>query len=99
MNGLLLFLFGLVADTFSMLLGGYILTKLWAWFVVSQFGVYKLSLVPAIGICVIVSFLTHQYIDQKENIDLWKLALNTFLQTNAYNLTMFALGYIVYLCL
>ena len=39
---------------------GYVLTVLWAWFVVPIFGLPVLSLAPAIGISLMVSFLTHQ---------------------------------------
>ena len=40
---------------------GYVLTILWAWFVVPTFGLPPLALAPAIGLAVVVSYLTHQY--------------------------------------
>lgn len=39
---------------------GYVLTVLWAWFVVPTFGLPTLALAPAIGLAMVVSFLTHQ---------------------------------------
>lgn len=44
----------------SMALRGYVLTVLWAWFVIPAFGLPALALAPAIGLTMIVSFLTHQ---------------------------------------
>lgn len=39
---------------------GYVLSILWVWFVVKTFGVEPLSLPSAIGLSLIVSYLTHQ---------------------------------------
>jgi hypothetical protein len=39
---------------------GYVLTVLWAWFVVPTFGLPALAIAPAIGLAMVVSFLTHQ---------------------------------------
>jgi membrane protein implicated in regulation of membrane protease activity len=40
---------------------GYVLTILWAWFIVPTFGLPPLALAPAIGLAVVASYLTHQY--------------------------------------
>ena len=40
---------------------GFVLTKLWIWFIVPVFHLPVLTLVPAIGLCFVVSYLTHQY--------------------------------------
>ena len=39
---------------------GYVLTVLWAWFVVPTFGLAALALAPAIGLSLLVHFLTYQ---------------------------------------
>ena len=39
---------------------GYVLTVLWAWFVMPTFGLPALGIAPAIGLALVVSFLTHQ---------------------------------------
>lgn len=44
----------------SALMNGWVLTKLWSWFVVPIFHLPGLGLVQAIGIGVMVSFLTYQ---------------------------------------
>lgn len=39
---------------------GWALATLWGWFIVPTFGLPSLSIPVAIGICLIVGFLTHQ---------------------------------------
>lgn len=39
---------------------GYVLTVLWEWFVVPTFGLHPLAIAPAIGLSLVVSYLTHQ---------------------------------------
>ena len=53
-------MFGLIAVGY--IWSGYVLTILWGWFVVSTFGMPALQLAPAIGLAVVVGYLTHQYI-------------------------------------
>lgn len=45
---------------FSSILNGYALSVLWGWFVVPTFSVPALGIVPAIGIAMMVSYLTYQ---------------------------------------
>lgn len=52
-------IFGLLA--LGYVLNGYALTVLWTWFVVPTFGAPALGLAQAIGLAVVVSYLTHQY--------------------------------------
>lgn len=66
--GLLILLFagipGMIA--ISAILNGFVLTKLWAWFIVPQFGLVALRIPFAIGISLVVGFLTHQTDTNKE---------------------------------
>ena len=39
---------------------GYVLTLLWGWFIVATFGLPALTLAAAIGMSLVVSFLTYQ---------------------------------------
>lgn len=48
-------------------LNGYVLSKLWAWFVVTTFHAPALSLPAAIGLGLVVSYLTYQHIDTAKN--------------------------------
>jgi hypothetical protein len=45
----------------SCLWNGYVLSVIWGWFIVPTFGLHALGVVPAIGVCLVMSFLTHQY--------------------------------------
>jgi len=56
----------LVLLAISAIWKGYVLTVLWGWFVVPTFGLPALSLAPAIGMSMVVSFLTHQSDATKE---------------------------------
>jgi hypothetical protein len=51
------------------LVRGYILSKLWLWFAVSQFKVAELSVVGAIGLSLIVGMLTYRSEDKKKQED------------------------------
>jgi hypothetical protein len=51
---------GLLLLVFDYAFSGYVLSMLWGWFVVPTFGAPKLGMVPAIGIVLVVSYLTHQ---------------------------------------
>ena len=46
---------------FTALLNGYALSMLWQWFIVSTFEARPLGILPAIGMAMVVSFLTKQY--------------------------------------
>lgn len=43
------------------LLRGVVLQQIWAWFVADTFDITTLTLVQAIGLSLVVSFLTYQY--------------------------------------
>jgi hypothetical protein len=44
----------------SVIWRGYALTVLWAWFVAPTFGLPELAIAPAIGLSLVVRYLTHQ---------------------------------------
>ena len=47
----------------SSILNGYVLSILWGWFIVPTLGAPTLSTVPAIGIALVVAYLTYQVSD------------------------------------
>ena len=49
-----------VVITTSTILNGYALSVLWAWFIVKTFGLPTLTIPTAIGLSMIVSYLTYQ---------------------------------------
>ena len=65
MNSFLLFFVGLAIFSVSLVggtfLNGWVLNVLWQWFIVETFGLPAISLGQAIGLGMIVNFLTYQY--------------------------------------
>jgi hypothetical protein len=60
------------------LLRAYVLVKLWAWFMV-PLGIFEIGYAHAIGISLVVGFLTSQYIPAKDKDNKWAAAAHTFL--------------------
>lgn len=56
----------LVLIALASIFNGYVLSILWGWFMVPTFGLPVLSVAPAIGVALIVSYLTYQSIDTQE---------------------------------
>jgi hypothetical protein len=56
----------LLLFTIASVLEGFVLSSLWEWFVV-PLGVRHISIVHAIGICVLLDFLTYHYYDYKKS--------------------------------
>ena len=69
------------ASIASILLGGFTLQCLWSWFVVTQFGLAPLSIPVAIGLKMLVSYVTAQIDlsggEKVENPANFILAVNT----------------------
>jgi hypothetical protein len=59
----------LVLATASTIYKGYALSLLWAWLIVPTFDVQEISVASAIGIALVISYLTHRFSlkDIKEN--------------------------------
>lgn len=55
------FLFSIVIAIPAFLIDGYVITKLWHWFIVAHFGVANLPLSIAIGLSILISFVTGTY--------------------------------------
>ncbi len=51
----------------SSIFNGYALSVLWGWFMVPTFGLPELSIAPAIGIAIVISYLTHQVNAKKDD--------------------------------
>jgi len=63
MLSILVLLLGLAILVIGLIVKGYVLGALWGWFIVPVFGLPKLSVPSAIGIALIVSYLTTQKIE------------------------------------
>jgi hypothetical protein len=53
-------IFMVIILLFSFYFEGYVVMKLWDWFVIPTFGLPKLSIYTAIGIMLLMGLLTHQ---------------------------------------
>lgn len=51
------------AIAISTILNGWVLSILWDWFIVSTFGLPILTIGQSIGVSMVVSFMTYQYIE------------------------------------
>ena len=47
------------------ILNGFALSKLWSWFIVETFGIIPIGIAQAIGISLIIGYITYQFIDTK----------------------------------
>jgi len=72
--------------------GGIVLKVLWGWIVVPTFEMAELSLPAAIGVGLVVSFLTHQYVPTKDE-DLPEILVHELL----YPLIALVMGFVVHL--
>lgn len=52
----------------SSCVNGWVLTKLWAWFMVPIFHLPTLTVWPAIGVALVARFLTYQDMDNKRKL-------------------------------
>lgn len=57
----------LFALALSAILNGFALKTLWGWFVVETFGLRNLTIPQALGITLVVGFLTHQYVEDNRS--------------------------------
>jgi len=70
----------LVGITFAAAVwGGIVLRMLWAWFIVPTFGLPSLSIPVAIGIGLMMTFLTYKYFPKEEGKDIYISVVSEFL--------------------
>lgn len=60
---------GLLLLPFTTVIYGATLAKLWEWFIIDTFGVFALSTAQAIGVTMVVTFVTYQYDARKADED------------------------------
>ena len=73
----------LVALVLGTIIGGFVLSKLWVWFMVPIFDLNPLRIVEAIGLTFIVGYMTKNPIETNETLEgpFLKELLIAFLQT------------------
>jgi len=88
-------LFAILITPFQAIFNGWVLSKLWGWFMVPTFGLPALALPAAIGVAIVIAYLTHQYIDTPEGSDLWESIIKATLHSIWYPLLILAMGWCV----
>jgi hypothetical protein len=63
----------------SSVVNGFVLTKLWAWFIVPMFHLPELGLPQAIALALVVGWLTYSPRTRKPEKDEWKSGLTIFI--------------------
>lgn len=67
MAGLVILITTCIALVFGTMWRAYVLSRLWAWFIVSTFHLVQIGIAQAIGISCVVSLLTYQHHREPED--------------------------------
>ncbi len=77
----------------SALLNGFVLKVVWGWFITPTFNIHPLSLIQAIGLCLVVALVTHQHIPREKMEQKVEMLGYEFLSP----VTVLVVGWIVHL--
>lgn len=73
-------LFTLLAIPFGAMLNGYVLSVVWAWFIVPVFGLPEISVAQGLGIALVVGMMTHQDVPLDKEQEWWAPAMTTLVK-------------------
>lgn len=90
------YLLSLLVAPFTMAFSGWALSIVWAWFVSPIFGVPRLSVLQAIGLGMVASYLTRDVPPDSDRDPLEMVLTNTFVVI-LRGLSLLAFGGVVYL--
>lgn len=71
--------------------GGYVLSIIWGWFMVPTFGLPLLSVTAAMGVALVIGYLTHAYKEPDSETHPWKRMFYVFMRP----LVVLVFGWIV----
>lgn len=86
-------MFGLLA--IGAIWNGSALTVLWGWFIVPTFSLPALTLAPAIGVALVVNFLTHQAKSEPKGEDKTEQLLKSIVHMALKPAMALAIGWVV----
>lgn len=104
--GLILIIFGIFAFVpalflilaISSILNGWVLSILWGWFISPVFGIPVITVGQAIGLAMVVSYLTYQHVDSNtRKNDKTEFYVNIMVAVLLRPLITLGIGYIVHL--
>ena len=79
----------------SSLLRGFVLVKIWGWFIVPLFHLPVLTLLPAIGLALVVGFMTYQYQYSKDERSAGEKVFESIFLTFLYPLAVLLTGWVI----
>ena len=85
----------IVLMVYAATLNGWALSKLWAWFIVSTFGLSALSIPAAIGLSLVVGYLTQTLKPDKDKKPYWETLVEGGVASTVKPLFALAFGAIV----
>lgn len=88
--GCILGILAILVSPLGYILNGWVLSLLWEWFVVSVFGVPALGIAQAIGLSIIIGFLTRHVSYAKADEDALKNLIKAYIA--AFFSPLFTLG-------
>lgn len=62
----------IILMVYAAMMNGWALSKLWSWFIVTTFGLPALTIPAAIGLAMVVSYLTTKLDDKKSEDKYWE---------------------------
>jgi hypothetical protein len=78
------------------ILNGFALSILWGWFMIPTFQLPEIGIVQAIGIGLVISFLTHQRMQSREGEDARKVLRNQITGALIQPIAALLLGWVVH---
>ena len=97
MKAVLLFIWLLLVLIAGPIWGGYVLSVMWAWFVVPTFHAPQVSVAVAVGISLIVGMLTKQVTESQEKKDATASVVSSFTWSFFYPLLILGVGYVAHM--
>jgi len=77
------------------LINGFVVMKLWNWFIIPIFSLQPLKLIEAIGFTIILAFITAKPSKNNKEEDFWDKLFESVLYTILLGLFTLILGYVV----
>ena len=82
----------------SAIFNGYVLSVMWGWFIVPTLGLSPITTVPAIGLALVVGYLTHHEIDcQPSERTNYEKVVYAVVNSLIYPAIALAIGWVVHL--
>lgn len=91
------FMAGLIMIVLSAIIQGFVLSKLWAWFIVGLLSVHQITILQAIGLSMVVGYFRIKYDpSKKDNDEAWDNLIKGFLFMLLYSAFALLFGCLVH---